>query len=179
MARVAALVVLASASSACLVTTLHPAYDDGSRIFDERLIGQWENGEDRTSATIERAEWRSYKVTYIDRSTTTTFHGNLTRVGEALFLDLTQSHGVDAGPYLLPVHGVYRIAFSGDALSVAGLDYVWFSRTLTAKKLARLAATLDGRRNVLLAATTGELRAWLAQAPDEAFAAAMTFSRSP
>ena len=97
------------ASSGCLVLALQPAYDDASVVYDEALIGEWANTEDETSATIERAAWRSYKVTYADRFATRTFHGNLTKIGTSTFLDLTEVRGADAGPFLLPVHGVFRV----------------------------------------------------------------------
>ena len=174
--RLAAVVVAATLSSACVVVALQPVYDDESIVFEEGLIGQWENAEDRTSASIDRAEWRSYKIVYIDRSPTT-FHGNLTRLGASLFLDVTEARGVDSGPYLIPVHGVYRIELSGDTLCASALDYGWFMQEMELKKLGRLSVALDGRRNVALGASTTELREWLAHAPDEAFAAAMTFTR--
>ncbi len=114
--RVMAVATAALLSSGCIVVSLQPAYDDESIAFEERLIGHWENAEDRTSVTIDRAEWRAYKIVYTERSTTLAFHGNLTRIGEALFLDLTQVRGIDEGPYLVPVHGIYRIELNGDTL---------------------------------------------------------------
>ena len=175
--RLTAVVLLASLSGGCLVISLQPAYDDESVVFEERLVGQWENVEDRTAAAIERAEWRSYRVVFTDRATTLTFQSNATRIGGALFLDLTQARGVDAGPYLVPTHGIYRVELAGDTLSAAALDYEWFTQAMALRKVGRLAAALDSRRNIAIGASTTELRAWLARAPDEAFGAAMTFTR--
>jgi hypothetical protein len=177
--RVAALIVAAACSNACLVVSLQPAYDDESIVFEERLIGSWENVDDGTAATIDRGEWRSYKIVYTDRSARTTFQGNLTKIGDWLVLDLTQSRGLDAGPYLVPVHGIYRIRLTGDMLSASAPDYGWFTRAMAARKLGRLALALDSRRNITIAAPTSELRAWLSHAPDEAFTAAMIFTRRP
>jgi hypothetical protein len=174
-----AFVAGAVASSGCLVLTLQPAYDDASVVYDETLTGEWANPEDETLATIERAEWRSYKVAYTDRFTTRTFHGNLTKIGTSTFLDLTDVRGADAGPYLLPVHGVFRVTVAGNLLSAAPLDYGWFTRAITQKPAGRLAAAFDDRRNVVVASTTAELRRWLMQAPAEAFSAPMTFRRKP
>ena len=106
-----------------------------------------------------------------------TFGGNLTRIGEGLVLDLTQARGVDAGPYLVPVHGIYRVQLTGNTLSASPPDYGWFSRAMAMNKLGRLKAAFDGRRNVAIAASTIELRAWLAHAPDDAFAVPMKFVR--
>src|SRR5262249_1989765 len=115
--------------------------------------------------------------TYVNRSTTWSFAANLTKLGDALFLDLTESRGADPGPYLIPVHGIYEVDLREDALSIAALDYEWFTRAIALKKLGRLTVAFDGRRNVSISASTTELRSWLAHAPDAAFAAPMTFSR--
>jgi hypothetical protein len=164
-------------SSGCLVLSLHPAYDDKSIAFEESLLGKWANAEDQLEAAIERGEWRSYKVTYTDHSNTTTFQGNLTRIGGTLLIDLTESRGADPGPYLVPVHGVYRLTLNGDSLTAAPLEYGWFTRAMQAKSLGRIAASLDDRRNAVVSSSTADLRRWLAKPPPDAFAAPMTFER--
>jgi len=174
--RVAVLLV-AIGSSGCLVLSLQPAYDNDSVIFDEALVGQWANAEDDTSAVIERAEWRSYKIAYTDRFATRLFNGNLTKAGASTLLDLTEVRGADAGPYLVPVHGVFKVVITSETLTVADLDYNWFLRALTKKLAGRPAAAVDDRRNVILTAPTSDLRRWLAGAPVEAFGAPATFSR--
>jgi hypothetical protein len=172
-----AAVAAAALSGGCIVVSLQPVYNDAAIVFEEGLIGQWENVDDRTSATIDRAEWRAYKIIYIERSSTIQFQGNLTRIGDTLFFDLTQARGVDEGPYLIPVHGVYRVELEGDKLCASALDYEWFTRAMTLKKPGLPTAALDGRRNVTLAAPTTRLREWLAHAPPDAYAAPMTFMR--
>jgi hypothetical protein len=174
-----ALLAAAAASSGCLVLALQPVYDDASVVYDEALTGEWINADDETAAKIERAVWRSYKVTYTDRFATRTFHGNLTKIGTSTFLDLTEIRGIDAGPYLLPVHGVFRVTSAGDRLSAAPLDYAWFTQAITRKNVGSLSAAFDDRRNVVLAATATELRRWLMHAPAQAFAAPLTFTRRP
>jgi hypothetical protein len=173
-------VLLASAalSSGCLVVSLQPAYDDKSIVFEEALIGKWANAEDRTTAAIERAEWRSYKIVFTGGSTVFTFQGNLTTIGAATFLDLTQSRGSDPGPYLVPVHGIYRLVLKDDTLTATALDYGWYMRAMNAHTLLGLAASFDDRRNVAIVSSTDNLRAWLVKAPDEAFAAPATYTRA-
>ena len=166
-------------SSGCLVVTLQPAYDDQSVTFNEALLGQWENAEDGTRATIERGEWRSYKITFVDRTTTRVFQGNLTKIGASQFLDLTEMRGADPGPFLVPVHGLAKIALKGDTLDVALADYDWFMRAIARKTLGRLSTAIDDRRNAVMTATTVEMRRWLAQAPPGAFSAPATFTRKP
>ena len=174
-----ALLLAATVSSGCLVLALQPAYDSESVVFDEALLGQWENPDDGAKAAIERGEWRSYKVTYTDRFSTRTFQSNLTKIGATTFLDLTEMRGVDPGPYLVPVHGVFRITVSGDTLTASPLDYAWFMHATTQKTLRGLAVAVDDRRNIVMTAPTSEIRRWLARAADEAFSAPMTFARRP
>src|SRR5262245_48102433 len=101
-----ALLLASMLSTGCLILALQPAYDADSVAFDDALVGEWENADDGSHATIERGEWRSYRITYGERSSTRTFQSNLTRVGAVSFLDLTEMRGTDPGPYLIPVHGV-------------------------------------------------------------------------
>ena len=171
------LLCAAAISSGCLVLALQPAYDAESVAFDESLIGRWENGDDGSKAVIERGEWRSYKITYTDRFATRTFQSNVTKIGAALFLDLTELRGVEPGPYLVPVHGVFRVEIAGNTLTATPFDYNWFSRALAQKTISRLTVALDDRRNAIVASPTAEFRRWLAQPPDEAFAASMTFKK--
>jgi hypothetical protein len=169
----------AVASSACLVVSLQPAYDDQSLVFDEGLLGQWENAEDGERATIERGEWRSYRISYSDRSSTRLFQGNLTRAGAALVLDLTEMRGTDPGPYLVPVHGILRVTLEGHTLIVARLDYDRFMGTRTQKGSGLPASAVDDRRNAVITVPTRELRRWLGAAPADAFGEPSTFVRKP
>jgi hypothetical protein len=176
-AVLSALLLASFASSGCLVLSLQPVYDDASVAFDEALVGQWENADDQTSANVEKAQWRSYKIIYTDHAATRTFQGNLTKIGAARYLDLTEMRGADYGPYLVPVHGVFRITLDGDTLTAADLDYEWWTAALKAKTLGRLGVSIDDRRNVVVSSTTSELRQWLQRSPASAFGAAMSFSR--
>jgi hypothetical protein len=164
-------------SSACLVVSLQPMYDDSSVVFEEALIGRWENPDDQISATVERGDWKSYKISYTDRSSTRTLNGNLTNVEGVLFLDLTEMRGADPGPYLIPVHGVFRVSLDGDTLAAAPLDYGWFTRAVAQKTGGRLNLALDDRRNVVMTSPTEELRRWFTRPPQPVFGPAMTFTR--
>jgi hypothetical protein len=164
-------------SSGCLVLSLQPAYVAESVVFDEALLGSWQNADDGAKATVERGEWRSYKITFTDRFATRTFQGNLTKIGPATWVDLTEMRGVDPGPFLVPMHGPMRVAIDRDRLTVAPLDYGWFTRALQQKSAAALALALDDRRNVVVTAPTNQIRSWLARVPDAAFSAPMVFAR--
>jgi hypothetical protein len=178
LAIIVAVLCAALASSGCLVLSLQPAYDAESVAFDESLLGTWINADDGTQAIIDRGEWRSYKVAFKDRFVTRTLQGNLTRIGPATYLDLTEQRGTETALFLVPVHGIIRIEMNGDTLLAAVLDYGWFSRALERKNLERLTAAFDDRRNALIVSPTADIRRWLARMSDEAIAAPMTFQKS-
>jgi hypothetical protein len=172
---------LAFASSACLVVSTQPFYDAASIEFDEALVGRWESAEDRTLITVERGEWKSYKVMYPARSGPVVFTGHLTRVGDSRVIDLTPAHSVDPASLLIPAHVAVRLQLLGDTLTATGFDYDWFFKESEQGRLSKLHAVLDGRKNVVLTADTAGLRAWLAALPrgGDMFADEIRFVRKP
>ena len=120
-----ALFFAALISPGCLVLSLQPAYDNESIVSDEALVGSWSNTDDQTEATIERGEWRSYRITYKDRFATRSFQGNLTKIGTATFLDLTELRGVVSlwKPCCVPsyTYFVYVLPFAFSASSNAAM----------------------------------------------------------
>jgi hypothetical protein len=172
-----ALLLASTLSAGCLILALQPVYDAESVAFDEALIGEWENTDDGSRATLERGEWRSYKITYAERSSTRAFQSNLTKIGTVSFLDLTEMRGDDPGPFLVPVHGLLRITVEGDRLTASLLDYPWFMRAMTEKTLRGISVAVDDRRNLVITDRTRDIRRWLARVPEDAFSAPMTFAR--
>ena len=178
---IAALAVLAALlSSACLVVSLQPVYEPETIAFDPALLGTWIAGDDDTSLSFERAEWHSYHVTIEERDDRTRLSARLTRVGEQLYLDLSPLDGADVAPLLLPVHGLYRLQLQDDELSLADLNYERLER-LALDGGAGLPMAIDARKNVVITASTAELRRWLvAHAGDDGlFAAPTTLRRKP
>ncbi len=161
-ARVPALaVLLAFLCPGGLVTTLQPIYDAGSLEVDDTLRGSWQSQDLGATVVVERGEWKSYRLTYTARSTSYAFVGYLTKIGDWLFLDLTPAQALEAGPLVIPAHGICRLRHEGDALSVAVLDYDHFMSAVRARKLSGLEAALDARQNLLVTSKTDALRAWL------------------
>ncbi len=176
----AVLLALACVSSGCLVTSLQPIYDDTSLEVDETLAGTWQGQEQGATVVVERAEWKSYRITYTVKTTSYAFVGYLTKIGEALFLDLTPAHGLEAGPLMIPAHGVCRLQHDGDTVTISVLDYDWFTAAIKAKKIAALEGTLDSRQNLLVTSKTEALRAWLSKnlKTADVFREPITFTRS-
>ena len=174
--------LLAVGSSGCLVLSINPAYDDNTLAWDPDLIGQWDDADDISSITIERGEWRSYKLHYQHPIETGDLTGYLTIIGNERFLDVMPARGQDRGSFLIPVHAVLRVRLKGDSLELTPLSYDWFADQLRAgKPVAGLAASLDQKENVLLTTTGDRFRAWLRLQPADGpmFGAAATFTRQP
>lgn len=175
----AAALACAVSSSACLVVSLHPLYDDQSIAWDEGLVGAWRDAEDNIDVAIDRGEWRSYRVRYRHPVDTGTFTAHLTLVENVHYLDLMPERGQDYGPLLVPVHAIVRVDRQGDSLTVTPLDYDRLAAAF--KQRARgsgPAMAMDEKQNVFLTAPTAELRRWVRLEGSKASGAAATFIRA-
>jgi hypothetical protein len=182
MMRLAVLAVLtAIASPGCLVLALDRFYDEPSIIFDERLLGTWVAADDNVTVTVARSDWRAYRVQYVHPTETRVLTAYLFRVRETLYLDLSPPRGEDAGLFLLPAHTLLRATIGARELSVAPLDFDWFSGALTKQTLpADLHATRGERNQVVLGADRAGLMRWLAARgeTDPAFGEPVVFRKT-
>lgn len=176
---VAAVAVLACAlvSSGCLVLSLQPAYSDESIAWDGALLGRWKDAEDNVEVTIERGEWRSYRVHYTHPVDELDFTGHLTFVGNSLYFDLMPLRGQDFGPVLIPGHLIVRLQRDGGAWLVSGLDYDRARAALKKGGLPGAASAMDQRQNVVLTGSTAELRDWLRGRPAADFTEPARFEK--
>ena len=158
--RAGLFVLSAILSSGCLVTTLQPAFDDESIVFEPALVGTWVREEDGLAVTVERGEWRSYHVAYTDRFGTSKYTAFLTAIGKGSYLIVRPEDGVERQGYLLTSHGVLKIEIADGEVKVAELDY---DAALDRMKAATLgiAAGLDVKQNVVITAGTKRLRRWI------------------
>jgi hypothetical protein len=157
------LVLCALPSSGCVVLGLDRFYDELSIAFDERLLGTWRSTDDDVTVTVERSDWRAYRVKYeqtIEQGTLTAY---LFKSGEQLFLDLTPARGQDFGAFVLPMHAVLRVGIEADRITVSPLSYDWFDSGLRRGTLeAGLGAARAERDQILLSAGRLTLESWLA-----------------
>lgn len=160
--RIVACVVCAAASAGCLVSSLHPAYDDASIVFDEALLGTWENRESEVTIVVSRAEWRSYRISHTDRFGTTAFVGHLTHIGTARFVNVLPA-GSLGKPYVIATNGILQVEQEREEIRVRPLDHATMLKRAGNARLGIAGAT-DLEQNVLLLAPTAKLRAWLAAA---------------
>ncbi len=159
-ARLLVALLAAVSCQGCLVVSLQPVYDADTIAFEPALVGTWTSDEDHVTVTLERGEWHSYHLAFDDSGKITRLSGRLTRIGEVLLLDLTPLDGADIAPLQLPVHAVFRIVLDGDTLNIAGLDYDHFYELARAGH-SETALVVDGRKNVVITAPTGDVRHWL------------------
>lgn len=166
-------------ASGCLVASLHPIYDDESIVFDEALVGTWENRESEVSAVLTRGEWRSYHVAYTDRFGTTRFTAHLTTIGTAKFLNVRPEDGLERPAFLTATNGILQVTIDHDRLRVREPEYGVVLQRLNAGTLGVEGAT-DLKQNILLTAPSPKVRAWLRAglADDTLWADWKTFTRS-
>jgi hypothetical protein len=171
-------VLAAVLSSGCLVSALHPVYDNDSIVADEALVGTWESKESQITVGVSKGEWRSYEIAYTDRFATTRFTAHLTAIGGARFLNVRPEDGLERPAFVMATNGPLQIAVTTGQVRVRELDYATVLARHTAGTL-KLAAATDLKQNVLITAETPALRAWLAGAlKDETiFAEWKTFTR--
>lgn len=177
--RLAALLPLAVLSSSCLVGSLHPVYDEDSIVFDEGLLGTWENRESEVTAVVGRGEWRSYHIAYTDRFGTTRFTGHLATLGATRCLNVRPEDGLERPAFLVATNGILQVDLQGTRLRVREPEYGAVLQRLNAGKLG-IDAAMDLRQNVLLTPSSAKVRAWLITAlKDETlWADWKTFTRS-
>lgn len=160
-------VLVALAAPGCLVLALDRFYDEPAIVFDERLLGTWTNADDNVTVTVERSDWRAYRLQYVHPTETRVLSAYLFKVRDTLYLDLSPQRGEDAGPFLLPAHTVVRLKVSDSEVSVSPLDFDWFAGALTKNSVsADLRASRGERNQVVLGADRAALVKWLAARTD-------------
>ena len=176
------LLAVVLAAPGCLVLGLDRFYDEPSIAFDERLLGSWRDADDNVTVTVERSDWRSYRIQYSPPDRNGLADGLSVQQGNVTYLDLAPIRGKDFGSFVVPAHTLVRVTIGADPrdVTVAPLAFDWFVRALADKTLpASLKPTRGERDQILLAATQPELQAWLAarQATDPAFGVDAVFRK--
>lgn len=162
LVRVAALAFPLLLSQGCLVLTLHPSHEPEALVWDQALVGEWQNSDDNTSVTVDRDEWQSYRITYVHPIETGELTGYLSEIGTERYMDLMPARGKDHGAFLVPVHATVRITLQEDRLEVTPLSYDWlFDRLRKKQAVPGVEAAFDEKENALILSPTMKLRAWL------------------
>lgn len=112
---------------------------DEEAIVDPYLAGTWTNEGD---TLVVRLDGRVYDVTYLDRGNEPVrFTGRMTRIGEALLLDLAR---VTDDPFVMPLHFAVRVWPEDRTLRWTMVDGEWAK-----EQAASLGARREGERTIV------------------------------
>lgn len=172
--RLALVLAAGLSSSACLVVSIHPFFDEASIEMDAGLVGTWVDADGGATVVIEPGEWNSYRIAFTDRTGTQRLTGHATRIGERRFVDVLPAHGYERSELLVPLHAAFLVEAAGDALTVRELNYEWFQRAKKAGRLAAVGGVFDAKQNVLLTGPTSAIRGFLGRQRLDGFLGAAT-----
>jgi len=122
--------------SGCLTRSIHPIYSDDTLVFDERLIGSFED--DEGIWTFSRDGSDSYTAVHVDENGLVgEFEAHLAEINDALILDLYPKEWPNEasemlGNFLIRVHWFFRVDAMDDALTLAAMDSDWLEDHLKA-----------------------------------------------
>ena len=137
---------------------------------DAALTGTWESVDDHGTLCIVRAgDPGAYEILCPTGSSTTGFHAQLFRVGDAELLDITPA---EDGDFRVPGHAIARI-WTGGTLRWAFLDSDWLKQ-----QSAQLASRTSGSKMLLLSPGAAIRNFLIATAEkDEAYGKVVTWQR--
>jgi hypothetical protein len=167
-------------SPGCLVLGLQPFYVEKEIIFNDQLLGQWHDVDDNVTVTVEKSDWRSYRIKYVHPTESGGLTAYLVSKGKTLYLDLTPLRGQDFGSFIVPGHALVKLSIGAQQITVTPLSYDYFKKGLAGRTLpAALAATTGERDQIILGASRESLSQWLAArpSPDPAFGPGAVFKR--
>lgn len=162
MTRLAVACCTAGLALAACIPSVHPIYTDADLITDDRLLGVWENPEEREVAVISDGPDGSYRIAWTESGGQTgLYRAYLARIDSWLVLDITAEPTgmelVDDGLYL-PLHVFMVLDTIGEAITLSALDH-----DSASARLPTVWTTVDGesRRDPVLIAETPTLQAAL------------------
>jgi hypothetical protein len=172
------LAITASLLCGCLITSLHPLYEDKDLVFEPKLLGIWKPDEANPteSWTVEKASEKGYHLTLDDDNYSSLLTAHLARFGTNYFLNLRISKsGMKEirdmeGPYLgflVPAHIFAKVTFSDAHLEAATLD-VGKTREFLRKNPAALRYELIENDQIVVTASTKELQDFLLKTANDA-----------
>jgi hypothetical protein len=164
----------------CVVVALDRFYEDPAIVFDDRLLGTWKDADESLTVTIERSDWRAYRLQYVHTTETRVLSAYLFKVQDTFYLDVSPLRGEDPGLFVLPAHTVIRLTIGDGEITAAPLNFDWFAGALAKRTLPDdLRAARGERSQVVLAAERAVLVRWLAGRgeKDAAFGEGVVFRR--
>ena len=158
------LMTLAVASlSGCMVVSINPLFTEADLIFDEHLVGTWDEGDNRM--VVKKSKEGSYHMTYVEDDERTDYKLSLGKLGSHLFWDMEPWEEVSDDDFLLvPTHLVTLISVEKDTLTMAILDGDWLKKALKKGTIEVDHQLLEDR--VLLTGSTKQLQTFFRSVAD-------------
>jgi len=189
--RLAGVVVLLLASTACLQPSVFPLVTPGNSTFDPALIGEWRcTGEVWTIAEQQEDDRRGYSVRIVDSGQTVELRAWLGRIGEQTFVDFMPGDDLVpddsfefenrfAGWHVMPAHTFGRLSIEADVLRLRMLSMEWTENYAASQ--GESFGLLTRYDVFVLAAPTSELRQLASRFgdDDEAFPVQAELVRAP
>lgn len=159
----------------CLVLSVDPLYTSKDVLFDEELLGRWQNEE----ALVQfEKKGDSYHLTWTEDDEVIQFKATLLRLKGRLFLDLETAEEPEDELLLLPVHMFARIRMEGSNLTVQMMETDAVETMAKEGKLAMGHKLSPGpAASVLLTGTTEELQKFVLQNADKVFGEEAVFQK--
>ncbi len=181
-------VLLTALTSGCVVPSLHPIYTSEDAIFEEKLLGEWQedkpdsNKESKTrwqfSKAVEKPKGKagaahdtpekpSYRLLISDDDKQAEFLAHLAKIQDTLFLDvqpadpeLKKVSERQLG-LLIPAHTFFWVESIDPQLQIRILDPGWLKKLLKKSPEAIAHQVVDDR--IILTAPTPELQKFFLQ----------------
>lgn len=151
---------------AACIPSVNPFYTDKDVIFDQRLLGEWQekgNTNNPEAWKFEIATNNAYKLTVVEQGKTGEFAAHLFALRQEKFLDLIPtdcnyaSNQVDLVAYsMFPGHLLVRVSDIEPELRLATFDFDWLEKYLKQNPKAVAHHTEDDR--IVLTADTRDLQ---------------------
>jgi hypothetical protein len=159
--------------SGCLVTSIHPLGTDDDIVFDENLIGAWDEGDDGWWIFMKK-DYTTYNLNIADGRENGKFSAKLVKLGDKLFLDIyperLETGNIMEEILLQPTHTFMRYSLVGDELSLGFTDPEWFTKRIDRNEDIGIDYVVTEDDVITLTASTEELQAfYLKHAGDSEF----------
>ena len=178
--------------STCIVTSIHPIYNDDETVFKHQLFGTWFDddsnkwvivpyvatsffSEPKLTDSLDPKDYKSYDLEYTDSEGLGKFVFHLVEISGNLFVDFyPYTNGLNENIFLsfhrMPVHSFGHISISDSISVIRLLNYEWFEELI--KDTPEVIKHEKRESNLIITAKTDEIQSFLTKFKDdsEAFA---------
>ena len=144
--------------------TVNPVYTENDLIFDEAILGVWNQDGGGSSWVFSKKDEKSYLLQFTDnKSLTGQFVAHLAEIKGTKYLDLfpekpEEQSGFYAA-HMVPLHTIYRVVQTQPELKLAGIDFKWLKEYLDEHPGALQMLTINDRK--IVSSSTKELQAFV------------------